>query len=80
MNRDKRCADCHYCVNRESFTASHACRKLSISLSHEEYLEQHGCVCFKPPEPKPEEPLPATDGSDYEYLFKEQDNGTSPRL
>lgn len=81
MIRDKRCCDCHYCVNREIFSCAHACRKLALSLSQEEYLERHGCVCFKPPEPKHEEPLPPTDGRDYKYLFnKEQDNGTSPRL
>lgn len=72
MNRNKRCCDCHYCVNREVFTADHACRKLGIHLTHDEYTERHGCTCFKPPEPKYVPPS-VSDGRDYEYLLNRKE-------
>lgn len=70
--RNKRCSECHYCTNREYITADHACRKLGIYLTHDEYTERHGCVCFKPPEPK-YKPAPYSDGRDYEYLLNRKE-------
>lgn len=76
--RNKRCSECHYCTNREYIDADHACRKLGLFLTRGEYLERHGCVCFKPPEPKYQPPPPESDGRDYEYLLnrKEPDHAS----
>lgn len=77
MNRTHRCCDCHYCANRTDFAADHACRKLALPLTPGEYLERHGCTCFKPLEPKYVPPS-VSDGRDYEYLLnrKEPDHAS----